>query len=413
VKKLMQNLYGLVALCTMYSYSLYYICMDALRVPASSDGLRLFSASLCFLSVFLYVTCGHLNKYDIKYIGILFIILSLTFFTRYIYGYTNSQYQGALLSFAVRAIPAAILALLICKKDNFDLIIKWCEPFVILYSIVTFVATFSIKSSSLIYQSISYYSMFAYGSNIFLISNRSNIESEKLTFLKGKIWLLLEVALLYIQIYTMLCGGGRGAFVLFVVFTIILLMLCKKNPRILFSLIINTMCLLPIAYLIFKNLIDSIYILHGLERITAFFSGGKTTIESDQRYHMYQVAWSLFKEQPLIGGGLGSVFYRLGSYSHNFAFDFLIETGIVGTLFISYTFIGFIKRLHFLLSISWKYGFILFTFVGSIIFLCFSSNFMLDGCTWFCIFFTFKMASSYKVRDFKYEKNCICVNRYI
>ena len=45
-------------------------------------------------------------------------------------------------------------------------------------------------------------------------------------------------------------------------------------------------------------------------------------------------AISAFQESPIIGNGLGSIWWKLGFYSHNIVTDLLVESGIIGTFII-------------------------------------------------------------------------------
>lgn len=381
--KCKQNLIGAVALITPFSYSLYYIFMSLLGLTPSSAGLRLFCAAICAIVLLLLISERYIEKQELQTFFFIGCFIGLMYVTRYFYGYVDGQYNGAILSFCVRAVPSMLIAILISRQNMIDYMIKWVQPFAIIYTIATFLASFSRDTSSLVYQSLSYYAMFAYGITVFLFLNRERMREEEIVSFKGMYMNIVYSVMMFMQIYSMLVGGGRGAFILFIVYTAVFLLYLVRD----WKLAVYTILGIFVLYIIFKlsnisALFEQAGFLKGTERLLSFFST-TTNLQEDDRSHIYTIAYQIFQQSPIWGGGIGSVFYRLGSYSHNIFLDILIDAGILGLVVAIFIFARYFIRNLILIKVSWKYQLPLIMFLGSIVLLMFSSNYLLDGCMWF------------------------------
>lgn len=383
-KQLHNNIIGILSLCVPYSYSLFY----ALKVVIGINNLQLFCATL-FLATIVMIFIGRFVNRETVAIGLLLSIFLLLFFvTRYKYGYVDSIYSGTFLSFIVRAFPAAILADYIARKGIIKYTIRWLEPFMYIFTITTFIAALAPRNSLMVYQEVSYYGIFAYTMNVFLIIYREKMISEGLAFLKSRIWIVLNIIMAFIQIFCMFVGGGRGAFVLFIIMSIILgINLLKNGKKFLVLLVIISLSAISI-FVFFPDVLNNILELTGVgtKRLFTFFDS-QNDIEGDQRYRIYMQSISIIQKNLFFGTGIGSVFYELGNYAHNWVLDILIDTGVIGLFIVIIILLKTVYNLLRLIRIDWKYSAILFMLIEALTNLSFSGCYLSDGRIWFCIIF--------------------------
>ena len=73
--------------------------------------------------------------------------------------------------------------------------------------------------------------------------------------------------------------------------------------------------------------------------------------EDTERERLYRLAFQAFEESPIVGQGIGSIWYTVGYYSHNLVMDLLAETGIIGTTIFLYlllkTFLGLYRLMRY------------------------------------------------------------------
>lgn len=383
------KLKSLICLCVTYSYSLFYVIVAALNVNLGSFGLRIFSSLLAAIAYAIYF-------YDVKYRRKAennIIAFSLVFSTvgcmiTYLrYDWINTQYAGAIMSFLVRGLPAILMALWASRENNILKVIYWLPCFIILYTFSSFISAVYSFNNSLIYQSISYYSVFAYGFTLYFFFNRKHFINNETIACKWVISKPVIYTLLIIQCYCLFAGGGRGAFVLFIfVTTYYLHKLSKKH----LALII---CLCLILLLFIGSNIQSVISESKSEYTGAFriinFFNDTSRLHSDQRVDIYSLAFSCFLDSPFLGNGIGGVFYELGAYSHNIILDFLIDVGIIGFSFILFLGIKAIQFYRKVITNNYHHEIPLIMGLSSFVFLFFSSNYLLDGPLWFCLSYAY------------------------
>ena len=103
-----------------------------------------------------------------------------------------------------------------------------------------------------------------------------------------------------------------------------------------------------------------------------FESVGATRIvnsltKDEGRMGLWEKAIDSFKESPIIGHGLGSVWWEVGFYSHNFLADLLVETGIIGTITIMSVLIKCVLRIIRLSKSNTMAMFLLIVFSGILV----------------------------------------------
>ncbi|KYA94659.1 hypothetical protein AKI84_05205 [Streptococcus pneumoniae] len=199
--------------------------------------------------------------------------------------------------------------MLLAKNNHIKGFIKWSEPMMLFYTLTSFLAALSPRNSIITYQSLSYYAMTAYMINVFNIIYKEKILEEQLTYFRFSAWNFIRYFLLLIQAFNALSGGGRGAFILLIIFTGILLIRTAMKFKFLFSFIGGLSAIALVVF--FTKGLDLTWLLNmdGGERLLNFF-GRPEHISTDNRLLIYDTVWSAIQEKPFLGWGVGSTFLK-------------------------------------------------------------------------------------------------------
>ncbi|MFK1926973.1 O-antigen ligase family protein [Bacteroides fragilis] len=252
-------------------------------------------------------------------------------------------------------------------------------PFILLYTItlasVAFTANIGVNIAQtfntdfLNYQSISYYSIFAFGFNMYLIVQCSN------SYTRYRRYILIALAIL--QVIITIMAGGRGAFVLGCVFTLYFALKHITFSKLISYILIGLAVLLTINAILSDNEIFKM----GFERIFNFF-GNTEAIGTDNRWIRWNLAWNAFTKSPVFGHGLGSVFYEVGFYSHNIFTDMLCEGGVVLFLIFIFVLMKFIRASQILITEDYRNEIIVIVFLCSFVMNSFSGYYLSDTGIW-------------------------------
>ncbi|MCD8284744.1 MAG: O-antigen ligase family protein [Prevotellaceae bacterium] len=410
IKELRDIAIGFFILAVAYSASLYGIILSYLNFNTGSIILRCYYLAMAAGVLLYFFTVA--DKISLKpfvntfLIGV--VVAILYYFARFhymsipIHSYlesntnvqaTNTAYYRNFFWILVHFIPSITMGALMLK-DNAVLqkMEKALLPFMLLYTIALAKVIFSARISYSIgatfhdlstmnYQMLSYYSMFAFGMTLYLICNRSY----------PKLFLVVMTALAALQLVMALTAGGRGAFVLGIVFCLYFGLTRLSVRRLILYLLLIGIVALVIQRLVISNDVFNL----GYERIMNFFSNTEN-YRTDNRWLRWTLSYESFATSPIIGHGLGSVFYEVGYYSHNIFLDILCEGGLV--LLSIFAFVMY--RLGYLLRKSIKYDrrneLLLVLFLCSFINLCFSNYYLGESAIWLAVSYVLNRGQSFK-----------------
>ena len=274
---------GFFILVVAFSYSIYFVIATFLGIPQEGVVFRLYSGILAVVVAFVFFLSIHRIPRRIYIGGLLLcaIIILLYFSTRCFYDEVNNRYTSYFLSMGVRFIPAVLTGMYMLSHDDIMKKVEYALlPFILLYTItlasVAFTANIGVNIAQtfntdfLNYQSISYYSIFAFGFNMYLIVQCSN------SYTRYRRYILIALAIL--QVIITIMAGGRGAFVLGCVFTLYFALKHITFSKLISYILIGLAVLLTINAILSDNEIFKM----GFERIFNFF-GNTEAIGTDNR----------------------------------------------------------------------------------------------------------------------------------
>lgn len=373
---------GFFILVVAFSYSIYFVIATFLGIPQEGVVFRLYSGILAVVVAFVFFLSIHRIPRRIYIGGLLLcaIIILLYFSTRCFYDEVNNRYTSYFLSMGVRFIPAVLTGMYMLSHDDIMKKVEYALlPFILLYTItlasVAFTANIGVNIAQtfntdfLNYQSISYYSIFAFGFNMYLIVQCSN------SYTRYRRYILIALAIL--QVIITIMAGGRGAFVLGCVFTLYFALKHITFSKLISYILIGLAVLLTINAILSDNEIFKM----GFERIFNFF-GNTEAIGTDNRWIRWNLAWNAFTKSPVFGHGLGSVFYEVEFYSHNIFTDMLCEGGVVLFLIFIFVLMKFIRASQILITEDYRNEIIVIVFLCSFVMNSFSGYYLSDTGIW-------------------------------
>ncbi len=297
-------------------------------------------------------------------------------------GSEPAQYYSNFLALAGQVLPSVLTACFIADHDEIQEKMKALAPYVaLLFTIIALVCTLrpaAATSAKLTenlngfdYQVVSYVAAYASGLLGFYLVCKD--KAEQIWFFKSQTGIIVAFGALFLDILIILLSGGRGGFVTFILLGVVTLFFAMKSSTVSLKTIIKGVAIISVivvgGYLAVRYVGKSTLSTIGFSRIVSLVSGGGDYQRAAKRVS----ALASFGESPFVGHGLGSVFYEIGEYSHNFFTDALVEGGLLlSVLLLSLLIKGFISAIKLIkrdyTNIFWVYiflcGFIMSMFSG-------------------------------------------------
>lgn len=256
----------------------------------------------------------------------LFLLIAISFILTYVrFAIINDAFFSEFKLFAVTSLTILMLDIILINSGCTSINLRLITFFNLISTIILFMFIMkSLSQSNLIhdesgflYQNVSYYSSFFLGLSFFLsyeFKRDHNLISYYFMF-----------PLMLVQFYICIQSGGRGGCILAFVLMLYYLFVSYGLKGFLISI--------PFTFLVLF-IISHYFSSVGVERSLSLF-GGEGLID-ENRELLRASALLCFEDSPFLGKGIGSVFYLIGIYSHNFVTDMLCEIGLLGTILFSF-----------------------------------------------------------------------------
>ena len=365
--------FPLFALFVIFSDELFYSIMSILDIPIES-GMK--SRVAIFIAVFTYcmmlvdVFKGKYNARNWRQYAALLIVLLLYGITAFNYprgGYAFNNYVSSFLVYGALSIPATYVGMRLARGGYEKAILRYLPYYLLFVSVVVSYAIVTSSMQGIIlgrgdedffnYQNASYFISYCCAYCIFYVF----FDPNKNKNLWGKLMYIAITVLIFLCAVSCLIGGGRGAFVYlllvsaFLVYRIVVQSAKKNNVK--YFLMLFGAAAVIIFLAAHFNIFDTV----GAQRVA-----GNLTTDSI-RTALHYKALSSFLQAPVIGHGLGSVWWEVGYYSHNLLFDFLVEMGIIGACIMTAIIIPMFTKLFRSSKGSQFDMFILLIFLGHMV----------------------------------------------
>ena len=296
-------------------------------------------------------------------VGLLMILASF-FITKSLYSFQVARFDSELKLY-IATIPSVILlSLCIYWKEKKDINLYYvftlnavlaiiCGMVVVNSNGVT-TAGLIFDTSGLLYQNTSYYAAYSFGMTVFLIQEKKIDDSFKVPA-----WILY--VLIPLEIAVCFMAGGHGGFALLLALAVWAILVGKKDASEKRKMILTIIIAVIAFFYIVPNVIGLMGIdATGLERTIRLITEG---VNDQGRLSLWRNSMAEFSEKPILGNGIGSVFYLFNSYSHNMFVDILCETGVLGLLAVLCILFLYAKRTKTLYSSGSMYRFLFMVFL--------------------------------------------------
>lgn len=380
--------------------AIFHAYMAYRGIDAESGMLQILFIGIFGVSVLLLIKdnikgWGDLRPLPVLVILVLLIILYLT--SSFSVLSPPEKYKTYLLVFGSKSIPACIIGMHLARDASntlrkVDKIIPFfILPVGIIIGLVGFKAAMMTEYlhsgeedvGGLNYQTLSYYMAEYYAYSAYYLFFSSARETRLFKWLR---WVMLP-AMFFFAINCIM-GGGRGAMVYMVIVSAIILYEMYKIGRVNRSYI-TIIVIGVIAAFIFISAKLHVFESVGFARVANNISS------DDTRAELYRLAIDSFWESPLIGHGVGSVWWEVGFYSHNMIFDILVETGIIGLIILLIVGLKLYKRMFALCKYDSSYFFLMLMFVKATLNGMFSGYYLGVYYLWLIVGLIFVRTSAY------------------
>lgn len=298
----------------------------------------------------------------------LFVILILYVLTGFFYPHDSnySNYMARLFYYGALCIPSAYVGMKVARGGFDEQILSLLPYFLIVVSLIVGDAVINSSLQGRMlgredndvfnYQNSSYYLSFCAAYCVFYvffnqIKNRS---------LWSSLVYIVIIMMIILCAIGCILGGGRGAFVYLVIISAYLVYRIIGNKK-----------KGKVGYLVMLVGV-AIALVYFASRFQVFESVGASRVAEslttdEGRMGLWEKAMDSFKESPIIGHGLGSVWWEVGFYSHNILADLLVETGIIGTVIIMSVLIKCVVKIIKLSKSNTMAMFLLLVFSGILV----------------------------------------------
>ncbi len=341
MRKQSKYIFAFFALAVIFADELFYSFVSVSGITLVS-GIKAIELMFMAAVAYLLLVGDMFNKQlsgrnYIQFLALL-ILLGLYYITGKIYSPMMDNYWSNLLAYGALCIPACYVGMRLARESYEKEIMRLLPLFVFVLSLIVARAViFSSAQMTLLgtneedvfnYQNSSYYLSFCYSYCFYYVFFYNRKEAKRKYFGR-KIEKYIMIALLFVCAISCLLGGGRGAFV-FLVFVsgYLLFRIVTQEGKGKMSYIL----LLIFGVGVIALLLSQFHVLES----TGFARIQDQLTSDDERSSLWDKAMKEWKDSPLLGHGLGSIWWTLGIYSHNIVADLLAETGIIGSSIILY-----------------------------------------------------------------------------
>lgn len=303
-------------------------------------------AAISYLMMAVDVVKRRLNQRNFFQLGVLGLILVLYMLTGLWHQYSPEHvlHRTYLMLYGALCIPSAYVGMRLARGGYEKKVLQFLPYFLLLTTLsIGYVVIFRAVEGGILgraegdvtsYQGASYAMSFSCSYCLFWLFFADQNKGAM-----GKLMYCFVLGMVFVSGIGCIVGGGRGAFLHLVCSTgYIIYRILARNDR---RNAIAKYFLLAIGaiVMVYLSIHFNIFESAGAMRVS-----GNLTIDYSREY-IRNVAIDSFLRSPILGHGIGSVWWEVGFYSHNILLDFLVETGFIGATIMVVTVCVMLKRL--------------------------------------------------------------------
>ncbi len=366
---------------------------------AVAEGSSLYSAvmvGMFFVSFAQYVWWLAQKRYVNKTVFTLTLLYLGACFVSFLFNFNaNYAYEKYFYFFIVFSLPSILWGIEFGQEgpDGLSWLAKWLEPISWLISVyctlVVLLPNLSgdVELRGYAYQSHSYYAALAFGLLLFYVGYEER--DQRFAFFKSKIATIVRLVLICIMPIAVISTGGKGGFVLMLVYVVMYLLLKdRKKPLLSIAYIVGgIVCLLVVVYIISNNR----FLSDKLSFVTNYINFDTLSIDmtnTSNRNIVYAEALQLIEERPFLGYGIISympLMTTTGQYPHNYFLEVLLQGGTLYLMVVLFTLFCFFRKLLKQIKYDSNARIIAYLFIYTFIMLMFSGTYLTTSLFWFTL----------------------------
>jgi len=303
-----------------------------------------------------------------------------------------------LRNFLAFALPSIVAAISVSKMKALSKMVSLLEVVMIILSISIILKvivpyfqgqrllTFA---GAVYHQTGSYLAAFAFGLNLYFLLNGSY--HERLAPFRTRFYRVICLLLLVVQVLGFVLPGGRGGFVLGVIYFLFIVVsqITRRRLKTVFRVLLLVAFLAAVIGVSWPLLMQNDLFVRGFNRATQFISGsgGINWAGTSGRDSVYQIALHLIKESPIIGYGIFGMYEVIGYYPHNFFLEILLQGGVIFLIVAVSILLLFMRKLRHMIRQDKSNGILAVLFLYPIVMLMFSGTYLNTPQFWFVLVF--------------------------
>lgn len=358
--------------------------------------------------IFSYWKKPFLTKTEIGFYLFFFLLLLNHLLWVLLDNYGTQLLPANLIFFFSMGIPGFMAGRVILAYNLWSKIIKIAEAFFLLIGIgliavivLPFLTGFHVRGiGGASYQAASYYAALSYGM-IGLVTFRIP-KRYRFRIFRNRLMVLINLAVMTAMCLAVLLNGGRGAFVIMAVYTVIFIYWIISKGHLTWNWFIRFMSVLltfPILLSIaLQKVFNNPILSAGWRRATAFIvslDAGLIDLEkgSSGRDRVFTVAIRGIFESPWIGHGTFGHWEKV-IQPHNLFFDLALQFGIpIAFIIIIVVLIIIVLKLRNFRNLSVEQLWVLMLFLYPLVNLMVSGGYLSNSLFWFCLLTIFSISN--------------------
>lgn len=313
-------------------------CVILAQKGMSMDGsiMRMLLVSIFVLSFIFYLNYKFARQ-ELKVWSVLLVFGLLFYITRFFYSTVDEGYHGQFLRWGADCVSACLIGMTLMKLKDYSLIHKFFPWICIILTVFLVYSTFenAREMGQMHLEGGLNYQIVAYNlAVLFCLSFYYAFINKESSF---KIVRILMVCCLPLQAVACCMSGGRGGVVLLVVYLLVM------------AYIMLHFHIITISKLVFIGILGMCLFMYAANYFhlweAAGFMRSSGLLKDDDRFLLWKGIWHYVEDNYGIGYGLGGDYYTFGFYTHNILLDFVLETGFLGTIILTYIFVKIYKAI--------------------------------------------------------------------
>lgn len=321
------------------------------------------------------------------------IIVTFAFLCEYLFGIVGENVISQYIYFILWPTTSILMGIYVSKNNRLRYFVKYLDIICLIFSFATiniiitaFTENTTVSIGGTTYQYAGYVIAIAFGINLYLLNFGYNYERFKFT--KTKLYKLISLSFLILQIIGVIVSGARGPMILIIVYTITIFATIFFNPKQLLKFLIIILSIIFILSMFWSHFLQIPIFRRSLDRAFSYITDqGIDLSKTSGRDILYSTAIKYIAQKPLLGYGLFGMWKKMGFYPHNLFLEVLLQGGILYLfVFLILIYLSY-NKFRSLVKLNNEIIIIGILSLYPLVQLLFSGSYLTNSMFWFCFSF--------------------------